>query len=32
MSKIVYILTKDHLGWTIEKYKNRWDIIEDLLK
>ena len=23
---------KDHLGWTIEKYKNRWDIIEDLLK
>ena len=23
---------KDPSGWSIEKYKNRWDIIEDLLK
>ena len=22
---------KDPSGWSIEKYKNRWDIIEDLL-
>jgi len=23
---------KDALGWSIDQYKNRWDIIEDLLK
>ena len=22
----------DYAGWSVEKYKNRWDIIEDLLK
>ena len=22
----------DPSGWSIEKYKNRWDIIEDLLR
>lgn len=22
----------NYIGWSIEQYKNRWDIIEDLLK